>query len=238
MMSEASESAAGGAISAEPAPAVRWSILVATLARRGDHLRQLLSDLIPQLAGSDEVEVVALRNHGERKLGDIRQSLVESARGEYLSFVDDDDRLPEYYVSEVLSRLDGVDYVGWQMQAYVNGNPLKPTYHSLAYDGWFETPDAYYRDTSHLNPVRTALARRCDFRATEPPEDVAWSDQLRGLVVTQHYVDRVMYHYYATMDSTWRPGHEYWDGVSDPLDDYTYHWANDIPQFRWHPEST
>ncbi len=211
-----------------------WSILVATLARRSDLLARVMSDLAPQMPPGG-VEVVAYRNHGEIPLCDIRQALVEDAHGDYLCFVDDDDRLPPYYVDMVLPLLDGtVDYVGWRMQAYVHGQPLKPTYHTLDAGGWWETDQAYYRDVSHLNPVRTELARCCDFRRGVVPEDVSWSDQMRTYVKTQHLCgDQIMYHYYATTDSTWHPGHEpAWDGTAEPLPDYGWGW------FRWHGAST
>jgi hypothetical protein len=182
------------------------------------------------------VEVVAYRNHGEIPLCDIRQALVEDAHGQYLCFVDDDDRLPPYYVSTVLPLLDGtVDYVGWRMQAYMNGTPLKPTYHTLDSDGWWETDAAYFRDVSHLNPVRADLARQADFRRGSIPEDVSWADQMRPLVRTQHLCgDQVMYHYHASNhDTSWRPGHEpAWDGNAEPLPDYPWSW------FRWFGDST
>jgi hypothetical protein len=213
---------------------MKWSILVATLARRADKLNLMLSDLGPQIEAADgQVEIIAYRNHGERTLGHIRQVLVEAADGEYLSFVDDDDRVPPYYVSEVLPLLDGVDYIGFRMQAYLDGVPYKPTFHSLRYEGWSADDNGFYRDTSHLNPVRTVLARQCDFRRTDPPEDVAWADQLRDLAITEHYIDRVMYHYYSSAyDSAWRPGHETdktWSGNRPEID---------VLNFRWHPEST
>lgn len=221
-----------------------WSVLIATLARRGALLDRVLADLRPGVtAAAGRVEVVAYRNRGERLLGEVRQALVEEARGAYLSFVDDDDRLPEYHVEKILERLvDGwPDYVGFRMQAYLDDRPLKPTYHNLGYGGWSEDAAGYYRDTSHLNPVRTELARRCDFRKTTPPEDVAWSDQLRAVlrelgeerIVHQRYLDDVMYRYYANSgDSAWRPGHEAPDAASGPLPDV------DLPHFRWHPGST
>lgn len=213
-----------------------WSILVATLARREARLRELLSDLEPQVRHARGlVEIVALRNRGERPLGHVRQALVDDARGGYLSFVDDDDRVPDYFVERVVWHLvDHVDYVGWRMQAYVGGRPLKPTFHSLRYHGWSEDAAGYYRDVSHLNPVRTELARRCDFRRAEPPEDVGWADQLRPHLAgaREAYVDEVMYRYYATGDSAWRPGSEPADAASGPPPDL------DVSHFRWHPEST
>lgn len=220
-----------------------WSILIATLARRNEKLVQLLTDLGPQLQlYQPMVEVVALRNHGQLPLSCYRQALVEDARGDYLCFVDDDDHLPGYYVETILPLLDGVDYIGWRMQAYINGQQLKPTYHTLDSDGWWETDYAYYRDVSHLNPVRTALARQCDFRRGDPPEDVSWADQMRPLVHTQNLCDgdRIMYHYqHSTADSAWHPTHEpEWNGASEQFTTPVVHQFDDVPGFRWHSDST
>lgn len=220
-----------------------WSILIASLARRSESLAQVVEDLGQQLVPG--VEVIVYRNHGEKALGEIRQALVEAAGGTYLNFVDDDDRLPGYYVDEVVQRLDGeVDYIGWRMQAYIDGFQLKPTYHTLDVDHWWESDTAYWRDFSHLNPVRADFARLADFRRVDPPEDVSWADQLRiqasqldaiGLGLTQAVVpdDKVMYHYYSrSADSTWRPGSEpAWNGSGEPFPE--------LPAgCRWHPEST
>lgn len=236
-VSETSESATRVMPGDDASGNVRWSILIATLARRGDALRQVLGDLTPQLAeAAGQVELVILRNHAERPLGHTRQMLVEEARGEYITFVDDDDRLPDYYVSEILPRLDGVDYVGWQMQAYNYGQPMLPTFHSLKYTEWWESTVGYFRDISHLNPVRKELA--ADFRCDRPPEDVDWVVRMRGRLKTEHYIDRVMYHYFVNQDSSWRAGAEpIWNGYDDRFNG-SMHWANDVPYLRWHPEST
>lgn len=196
-----------------------WSILVATLGQRRDRFKRLVDVLAPQLESvSGEVELVAYWNVGEVPLGVIRQSLVDDARGRYISFVDDDDLVPYYFVDEVLGAIEHFwaykrmiypDYVGWRMQTYVDGEQLKPTFHSLCYDHWWDDDAGYYRDVSHLNPIlkEKVIEAGADFRRTVPPEDVAWSDQLRGHLKTEVYVDRVMYHYHASStDSTWRPG--------------------------------
>lgn len=209
-----------------------WTILVATLGQRAARFERLLSQLLPQTESYDgAVTVCAFYNHGERPLGYVRQALVEHATSDYVSFVDDDDELPDYFVKEVVSRLGDVDYVGWQMQCYANGVTLKPTYHSLRYDHWWDDDDGYYRDVSHLNPVRAELARRGDFRRGAPPEDVSWADQVRPHVHTEAYVDRIMYHYHASSgDSTWRG-----DGVQR-----VWHLRPrvDHPYFSYHPESS
>lgn len=209
-----------------------WTILVATLGQRVDRFQRLAERLAPQLdAAGGEVTACALFNYGERPLGEVRHALLRDASSTYVSFVDDDDELPDYYVSEVLPRLDGVvDYVGWQLQCYSDGVALKPTYHSLQYTHWWEDRRGYYRDVSHLNPIRTELARRGDFRST-PPEDVAWVDQVRGHVRTETYIDKIMYHYHASSsDTTWR-GHGV---VNTPVARYDLN----HPYFSYHPESS
>lgn len=196
-----------------------WSILVATLGQRHERFKRLVDILEPQLdEANGAVELVAYWNIGETSLAEIRQRLVEDARGMYTSFIDDDDTVPYYFVNEVLTGIEKFyvdhehmypDYVGWQMQTYTDGEPLKPTFHSLRYDHWWDDIAGYYRDVSHLNPVlsRRVLAAGASFRRAQPPEDVAWADQLRGHLNTEAYVDRVMYHYHASSsDSTWRPG--------------------------------
>lgn len=190
-----------------------WDILIATLGQRVDRFENLICSLMPQVrAYSGAVRVTALYNNGEHSLGEIRQALIETSDARYVSFIDDDDVIPSYFVSEVMSAIyhptwlaNPVDYVGWQMQCYVDGSPLKPTFHSLRYDRWYDDANGYYRDVSHLNPTLRERTLHADFRLGEPPEDVSWVDQVRGQLKTETYVDKVMYHYYSSSDdSTWR----------------------------------
>jgi hypothetical protein len=211
-----------------------WTILVATVGQRQDRLRNLLAGLLPQTEPHDgRVTVCALYNHGERPLGDVRQSLVEHATSDYVSFVDDDDELPSYHVQRVLDCADGeVDYVGWRMQTYVDNKKLLPTIHSLRFNRWFSNRRGHYRDISHLNPIRRELALKADFRRDAPPEDVSWSSQLRGLVKNECYVDDVMYVYRSSStDTLWRAAGRRFLAQQARLD-------VDHPNFSWHPRSS
>jgi hypothetical protein len=208
-----------------------WAILIATLDRRHDKLLRLLSQLLPQAeAARGLVRVGALWNRGERPVCQLRQELLDLVISKYVSFVDDDDEVPPYFVERVLDRLlrEAPDYVGWRMQCWEGAQKLKPTFHSLRYERWFEDDSGFYRDISHLNPVRRELAAGTSFCAGWP-EDRIWADQMRGRLVTESYIEDDMYFYYSSAADSVR------SGIPGPS------WPRPVvtsPAFSWHPASS
>lgn len=176
----------------------KWSILIATVFERSDELVRLLGVLVPQvIAHGDKVELLINSDGREKSVGLKRQELLKGACGEYVSFIDDDDMVPPDYVAKILPRLDGVDYVGFRLQLYVDGRPEKPTTHSVRHEGVTENADGYYRDFSHLNPIRRSISLKAGFSG-DNKEDEHWSERVRksGEVRTENFIDEVMYFYY------------------------------------------
>jgi len=242
-----------------------WTILVPTLGERGALFERLMAGLLPQLDPYEgRVRVVGWWNNGMPSLPEIRQKLVMATTTDYLSFVDDDDLVSPFYVAEIVRALEtGIvpctcraltdggghshgcryqwpDYVGFQVQCYSDGHPTAIAYHSLAYGRWRNLKGRHERDISHINPMRTKIARSADFRRTRrgAPEDRAWVDQLRrgGRLKAEVVVPRILYHYlYSTsrahgLGSRWentkliRPGQR----VELP-------WPT--PYFTWSPDA-
>lgn len=185
-----------------------WTILVPTLGERQDLFRRLMATLLPQTdVHHGRVKVVGWFNNGKPGLAEIRQRMVEKVDTEYMSFVDDDDLVPGYFVDEVQSALlQRPDYVGWQVQCYSDGVPTAVSYHSLAHKRWVNLEDRYLRDISHINPIRTTIAKTADFSRVTPgqPEDRAWVHQLRQgrRLKTEVTIDRIMYHYLFSTSKT------------------------------------
>lgn len=178
-----------------------WTILVPTLGERRALFEKLMRVLLPQLDPyGGQVRVVGWFNNGRPSLPEIRQHMMAGAGSDYVSFVDDDDLVPPYYVDEVMSALgQRPDYVGWLVQCYSDGRPTAIAHHSLEHSTWSNEGARYLRDISHLNPVRRQLALRADYRAGKrgQPEDRAWADQMRrgGYLKTEVVIPRIMYHY-------------------------------------------
>lgn len=174
---------------------MKWDILILTMPTRVQFLDELLAYLKPQCIGYP-VSVVVRMCDPNYTLGENREMLRRSSQADYISFIDDDDDVAPDYVSTIFPLLDGVDYIGFLLQCYIDGVALpKDTSHSLRYNCWSEDAFGFCRDISHLNPMRRELA------LLEPMEgghgeDKRWSDRMRGKVKTEHYIPRVLYHYY------------------------------------------
>lgn len=194
-----------------------WDILLLTLPSRGHFLNRMIAGLEPQVQGHGQVHVVIeTHDNPEKTLGEMRQAMREASRATYICFVDDDDLVAEDYVDRILPLLTE-DYVGFRLQAYEDGVALPgPTYHSLLCGGWFDRTfadgtRAWYRDISHLNPIRRELALAVPMYGGFA-EDSRWAGELRRLAVVkrERFVDAPwpMYHYLSRTDKTdgVRPG--------------------------------
>lgn len=206
----------------------KLSILISTIGKRNQKLLALLDDLLMQIEKLP-VEIVAYWNCGEQTIGDIRQSLLKEARGEYVCFVDDDDKVPEYYVAEILKAL-GKDYVGFQVELFNNGKQMPPVYHSIKYGIWSQDENGYYRGITHLNPIKRKIALKGTFGKDGLGEDAEWARTIMADVRTENYIDKIMYYYLHERDETM------FSGAVRPEASYERP-AFKHPQFRWHPKS-
>lgn len=177
---------------------MKWSILILTCPGREKFLQRLLDVLNPQVVEHPDVEVRVRMDDRNMDRGQNRKALIEDAPGQYVCFIDDDDLVPLDYVESIYKLLDGVDYIGFRVQAFQDGQPFAPTYHSLKYMNWSQDGQAFYRDISHVNPIRKELALQGVFRGTGN-EDVTWADSMRGLMIvkSEYYIPKVMYWYFV-----------------------------------------
>lgn len=222
----------------------KWTIAIATNPYRAKQLDRLLGVLLPQVDKyKGQIEVLIFFNNFEYSLGYLRQCLLDEARGEYISHIDDDDLVKADYCDAIFPLLDGVDYVGFMVDYYDNGVKQKPVYHSLKYTSWYDDEKGYYRGVTHLNPVRTEVGRLVQFPVHYATgEDEKWSRAVPA--ITEHYIDRPMYEYW----------HRNWDSVAyainphaPPLEfnpeikkphDTPKRPVFDSPNIRFHPRST
>jgi Glycosyl transferase family 2 len=184
---------------------VTWDILICSLPHRLMSLAQLLARLNIQMRPGVGVRV--FRDNQEFSYGQKCQALLETSEADYVCFIDDDDMVPENYVSAILGKLYQYepDYVGFKVAYFVDGHRVPVEIdHSLVYDGWHDYPGKLVRDIVHFNPIKReiALLGRWDVPGWDGwGADRSWSDQVRQKwlgpesteVPMQAYVPECMY---------------------------------------------
>ena len=179
---------------------VLLSILIPTLESRGEKLKACLESLNHKEYKKD-VEILLEYDNGEQSVGAKRNALLDSAKGEYVCFVDDDDVLGRDYLKHILEGIEkGVDCVSLRGVITFDGENPQVFEHSIKYDAW-KTNDTgaviYERYPNHLNAIKRSIASQFSFPPTNHGEDFDWSKKVfeSGLIKTEHYVDAVTYHY-------------------------------------------
>lgn len=184
---------------------MKLSILIATMGRRNSKFAELLRLLNPQVQEfNGEVEVVAYWNNGELPIGEVRKALIEEAKGKYICFIDDDDKVSKDYCRRILEVLKtSPDYVGFKVAFFDNGKEMPPVFHSIKYTHWHQDERGYYRGVTHLNPIKRSIAIQGDFGTDRTAgEDAKWARSVTPLVKTEEYINKVMYFYYHDSSDT------------------------------------
>jgi glycosyltransferase involved in cell wall biosynthesis len=176
---------------------MKWSILILTQPSRATFLSRLLHVLEPQLREHPDVELKVRIFDSSIDLGANRQAMIDEAAGEFVNFIDDDDMVPGNYVGKIYPLLDAVDYIGFRLQMDIDGQRQKPTFHSLRYPEWNGDEQGWYRDISHVNPIRRELLGATRMSGGSG-EDARWANDIRarGVVKHEHFIDEVMYFYH------------------------------------------
>jgi GT2 family glycosyltransferase len=145
----------------------------------------------------DRVEIMVLTDNKQMMLGEKRNVMVDAARGRYVQFVDDDDRVADDMLGAVLAAIDqdGPDVVTFLASVSLDGGPPKPCSYRLQWPRDQNTPAEYRRLPNHLCAVRRDLALQAPYPALPYREDSAYSRLLRPLLTTEHHIPRVLYHY-------------------------------------------
>jgi hypothetical protein len=148
----------------------------------------------PQM--QEGVEFLIDEDNREKTIGTKRNCLLDKAEGDYIVFVDDDDIVPGYYVSQIIAALKTrPDVVGINGIITVCDRNPKPFIHTMECERWHEKDGVYYRCPNHWNPVKRGLALQAGFPPINYGEDHAYSDALYPLLQTEVKINAPMYYY-------------------------------------------
>jgi glycosyltransferase involved in cell wall biosynthesis len=139
-------------------------------------------------------------------IGAKRNVMLQAATGDYICFIDDDDRIADNYIELVMAGIaTNPDCCSLNGIITTNGKNPKPFKHSIDYKEFYEQDGVYYRCPNHLNTVKTELARQCPFPDWDRSEDSNYAFQLRDkrLLKVEYKIESVLYFYDYVSDKNY-----------------------------------
>ena len=173
----------------------RLSILICSLFERAPYLAALMDSLAAQ--ARPDVEALVEIDDGRKSIGAKRNSLLARATGDYVCFIDDDDRISPDYLEHVFRGIDrDVDHVGLRQITTTNGEDPRDCRSSVHYS-WEERDGVFWRGVLHLNPIKRAIAQQVPYPEISFGEDFEWSMAIarRGAIRTEYLVEKPIYFY-------------------------------------------
>lgn len=181
---------------------MKLSILIPSVSeRRNTFLPKSLDMLYGQLENLPEqdqkqVEIIYLIDNKTMMLGDKRNLMVDMAKGEYISFVDCDDRISDDYISSLLEGIkSGADAVVFLAEVSLNGNPPKICRYSKDYPNDYNTATEYHRLPNHIPCIKKSVSKKASFPSLKRAEDSGYARLLKPHIRTEYKIDKVLYYY-------------------------------------------
>ena len=179
------------------------SILIPSIPSRFEsHLFPLwnyLKRLIDESNMSKDIEVLILTDNKHRSIGAKRQALLNLAQGEYIAFMDDDDKPNDKYIInflyEVLPNSVKSDVITFNQDVSINGEQFPLTFKFGHEVNEEPNKDGFTRPPWHVCFWRRDVVQHCTFPDSNYGEDWAWAEQANKKAKTSHHIDEFMMTY-------------------------------------------
>ena len=196
-----------------------WSILIPTISGREVSFQSLVDSINEKWARicpTLRIEICVSFDNREKTIGTKRQELKTSAKGKYMSFIDDDDDVTDAYFQDAAECIANSYHV-MRLRGQINQYTFT---HSIEYDetSMMAYDDVFTRPPNHLNVMMTDVARFVSFNDLKTGEDFDWAIRLtKNRFLTNEYrSDPTRIHYIYKMG----------DRV---IDDKTIEWQRTTP---------
>lgn len=182
----------------------KLSILIPVIHEHKEKAQELVSKIKEQqflYEGKINVEINQLFNGGEGTIGFYRNQLLNTAKGEYVCFIDADDEVSENYIPLILEGLQhNPTHLSLKGIITTRGENPETFEHSTKYKAWRtnnEGPIKYERNPNHLNVIRADITKQFKFPEITFGEDHSWSKLINnsGLLTDEYYIDEILYYY-------------------------------------------
>lgn len=172
------------------------SVLVLTVPERPDP--PVIRHLCEQ-ATALPVEILWLGDNRRRSIGAKRQAMLDFARGDYVSFIDDDDDVAADFVESILeAAASEPSVITFDAEIRRDGKPICLVRHRAGWENEAYSPDKteIRRAAWHTHAWRQSIALSRAFSDSSWSEDWEWAGALQdeGMANAVH-IDKVLHFY-------------------------------------------
>ena len=180
---------------------VLFSVLILSIPSRIDkYLTPLYDKLLKQSEGHKEVEILCLIDNKSMTIGEKRQALLDSARGRWIGFLDDDDDVSDDYIASLVDAMTNkpADVITFDQHCTVNGEEFDVNFK-------MGNPHEPFRAGTDIKLLRRPPYHMCfwhrkiakNFRFSDSSygEDIAWCSSMYPYVTSETHLDKVLHHY-------------------------------------------
>ena len=188
---------------------MKLSILIPSLPMRtGNFLARIVDELDYQIEelGRDDIELLVYIDNKKWTLGRKRNALIGLSVGDFIAFVDDDDRVSEDYVATIIKTIDenpDADCIVYDVFCTVS-NSLDSKVKSFSfvckygvefeYVGHTETTP-WYGKPAQIMIWNRKIMEEYHFPDVTLKEDFIWVKTAWGSIKKQIRIDKILYYY-------------------------------------------
>lgn len=151
-----------------------------------------------------KVQICSLCDDRQMTTGTKRNRLLQMATGDYTVFIDDDDRIADNYLKQIITgiEMDHPDVIG--ITGIINmpdprtGQYIdKMFFHTIRNNSFYESRRGYERPPNHLNPMKREISVQYLFPEKNFGEDTEWATQiwLDRKLKSEHLIVKPIYFY-------------------------------------------
>lgn len=186
------------------------TILVPTVPSRINYFYpRIMKQLLDQTTKYNNIELVSFFDNKKRTIGKKRDDMLKLAQGKYVTFVDDDDRLSNEYVDEIMNAIvtnNDIDCIVYNVNCCVNNGRNKLCKYGIEFEyGDINGGLEWRGKPAHTMIWKTSIATKHNYSNRQNGEDMDWVKRAHLDIKTQYRIDKTLYYYdanYATTSET------------------------------------
>jgi glycosyltransferase involved in cell wall biosynthesis len=184
-----------------PKDQVLFSVMILSIPNRVDkYLMPLYNKMLKQAEGYPEVEILCLIDNKSMTIGEKRQALLDSARGKWVGFMDDDDGISDDYIKNLHEAMTQhpSDVITFDQHCSVNGKEFSVNFRmGNPHDPYIPGAGTLHlkRPPYHMCFWRSEIAKSAKFKPSSYGEDLAWCIEMYPKIRSETHIDKVLHYY-------------------------------------------